>query len=906
MSPRRRSRASERAYAALMRLFPREFRHEYGDDMLEFFRDRWHDEHSRAGWRGVARLWMRALFDLTTAAIHQHIIAARRERRPLTSPPGDHMLQALAYDLKFSGRMLRKNPVITAVAIIVIALGTGAVSTIFSIANAIVLRPLPGVSRASELVVVERLKPSGGTITASYPYFRHLSSNARTVDVAAWSAIPLTVSTGGEAVAPLANIVSGNYFDVLGVRPALGRFFTGDEIRVPDTYPVVVISHDFWQRRFAADSAAIGRTILVNGSRFTIIGVTPPRFTGLYPMLRTDVWAPLMMLAQLRAQGRLEDPGSAWLELVGRVTPGHSRADAQSELATLTRQFATATTTGEPRDLTSFTGARLSDASGLPPDASGSVMGFFAVLLVTSGLVLLIASVNVASMLLARAVVRRREIAVRLALGAARGRLIRQLLTESVTLFILGGAAGTLLAVWGTRLLERIQLPVDVPLAIDLSPDIRALAFTLVVALLTGIVFGLAPALQASRLDFAGTLRSDSAGSGRSRSRLRNTLVVGQVALSLVLLSASGLFVRALDHGRNIDPGFDATNVATTALNVGIAGYDETRGRAFYRALIDRVRSLPGVTAAGYTRILPLSMTRSATEISIDGVAPEGGRPGGPFIVSIDDIDEGYLDVTRVPVVNGRGILSSDDANAPRVAVVNQTFANRYWPRRNAVGRTFHVDANTVTVVGVVRDSKFARLDGAPEPFMFFPIAQQWRSSTNLVVRTTGDPTVVFAAIRRELRALDQNLPAPAMTTLQQSTSVMLLPQRVAVAVTGVLGLIGLLLAAVGLYGVLSFSAAQRSGEIGIRLALGALRSDVLTLVVGEGMRLVAIGMAVGFALALVATRALQPFLFGVSPVDPATFAIIGATLSGVALLASYLPARRAAAADPASSLRRG
>jgi hypothetical protein len=247
-----------------MRLFPSEFRHEYGDDMLEFFRDRWHDEHSRAGWRGVARLWMRALFDLTTAAVHEHIIAAFRERRPLTSPPGDHMLQALGYDLKFSGRMLRKNPVITAVAIIVIALGTGAVSTIFSIANAIVLRPLPGVSRASELVVVERLKPSGGTITASYPYFRHLSSNARTVNVAAWSAIPLTVSTGGEAVAPLGNIVSGNYFDVLGVRPALGRFFTGDEIRVPDTYPVVVISHDFWRRQLSGDSAAIGRTILVN------------------------------------------------------------------------------------------------------------------------------------------------------------------------------------------------------------------------------------------------------------------------------------------------------------------------------------------------------------------------------------------------------------------------------------------------------------------------------------------------------------------------------------------------------------------------------------------------------------------------------------------------------------------
>jgi predicted permease len=561
---------------------------------------------------------------------------------------------------------------------------------------------------------------------------------------------------------------------------------------------------------------------------------------------------------------------------------------------------------GEPSEWKAFAAVKVSSASGLPPDATGSVMGFFAVLLVISGLVLLIASVNVASMLLARAVVRRREIAVRLALGAARGRLIRQLLTESVTLFVLGGAAGTLLAVWGTRLLQRIDLPVELPVAIDVTPDFRALAFTLVVALFTGIVFGLAPALQASRLDFASTLRSDTMGGGRRRSRLRNALVIGQVAMSLVLLSASGLFVRALDRGRHVDPGFDVTNVATTALDVGIAGYDESRGRAFYRALVDRVASLPGASGAGYARLLPLSMTNSGTDISIDGVAPPGGQPGKPFLVSIDEVDEGYLDVTHLPIVSGRGILRSDDMTSPRVAVVNQTFAKKYWPGTDAVGQRFHLDTGMVTVVGVVRDAKFVRLDRAPEPFMFLPIAQHWRASTNLVVRATGDPAAIFAAIRHEIHTLDPNLPVPVVTTLSQATSVMLLPQRVAVAVTGVLGLIGLLLAAVGLYGVLSFSVVQRSAEIGIRLALGAMRRDVLRLVVGEGMRLVAMGMALGLALAMLATRAMRPFLFGVSPIDPATFAVIGLTLAGVALLASYLPARRAAAADPASSLRRG
>jgi predicted permease len=816
------------------------------------------------------------------------------------------MLQTLAYDLKFSGRMLRKNPVITGVAIIIIALGTGAVSTIFSIANAIALRPLPGVSHASELIVPERLKPDGGTISASYVYYRHLATNAHTVNLAAWSAIPLTVSTGGEAVAPLGNIVSGNYFEVLGVRPALGRFFAGDEVTVPSTHPVVVISYDFWQHHFSGDSAVIGRAILVNGSRFTVVGVAPAHFSGLYPVLQTDVWAPLMMLPQLRARGRLDNAGSAWLELVGRIMPGNSRAQAKTELAALSKQFATATLSGEPNEWKAFAGVKVSSASGLPPDVTGSVMGFFAVLLVISGLVLLIASVNVASMLLARAVVRRREIAVRLALGAARGRLIRQLLTESVTLFILGGAAGALVAVWGTRLLERIDLPVELPLAINLTPDFRALAFTMVVALLTGVVFGLAPALQASQLDFAGALRSDTMGGGRSRSRLRNALVVGQVAMSLVLLSASGLFVRALDRGRRIDPGFDVGNVATAGLDVGIGGYDEPRGRAFYRALVDRVAALPGVTGAGYARLLPLSMTNSGTEISIDGVAPPGGQPGASFAVSIDEIDEGYLGVTRLPIMSGRGILRTDDMAAPRVAVVNQAFADKYWPGANAVGRRFQLDTSTVTVVGVVRNAKFSRLDRAPEPFMFLPIAQHWRANTNLLVRTAGNPATMFAAIRREIHALDPNLPVPIITTLAQATSVMLLPQRVAVAVTGVLGLIGLLLAAVGLYGVLSFSAVQRSGEIGIRLALGAMRRDVLRLVVGEGMRLVVIGMALGLALAMLATRAMRPFLFGVSPIDPATFAVIGVTLASVALLASYLPARRAAAADPASSLRRG
>ncbi len=904
MSSRRQMSASERVYAALMHVYPRAFRAQYSEDMIDYFRDRLRDERARAGARGVARLWTRALVDLASTAIHEYATAGRAARRAPPTPNGDTMLQALIYDLRFTGRMLRKNPVITAVAVIIIALGTGAVSTIFSVANAIVLRPLPAVSNGSELAIVERTQPTGGSLSASYPYYKHIAANSRTMNLAAWSMVQLTMSTGGEGVAALGNIVSGNYFDVLGVRPAIGRFFSGDETRVPDTYPVVVVSHGFWERQLAGDSGAVGRTLLVNGARFTVVGVAPEHFSGIYPVLRTDVWAPLMMQGQLRAGGSLDRPGSAWLELFGRLAPGVSRDEARVEIAALSNQYATSPVSGEPKDLARFTSANLFPASGVPAAAAGAVTGFFAVLLTLAGLVLHIASVNVATMLLARAVVRRREIAVRLALGAERGRLIRQLLTESVTLFLMGGAAGTLIAVWGTRLLGRIDLPVDMPMALDLAPDARALAVTMVVALLTGIGFGLAPALQASRLDFAVTLRGDTSGGGRSRSRLRNSLIIGQVALSLVLLTASGLFVRALDRGHRIDPGFDVSNVATTALNVGTAGYSDVRARTFYRELAARLAAVPGVANVGYARVLPLSMNTTGVDIAIDGYAPPGGRAGGEFPVLIDEIDEGYLAVTRMPVVAGRNIRATDDSTSPRVAIVNQTFAARYWRGQNAIGQTFHFNANTVTVIGVVPDSKFARLNAAPEPFMYLPMAQHWSSGTNLLVRTVGDPVNIFAAIRREVRALDPNLPAPTLTTLRQSTSVALLPQRVAVAVTGVLGLLGMLLATVGLYGVLSFSAAQRSSEIGIRLALGALRADVVRLVVSEGMRLVGIGMLAGLAVALLATQALKPFLFGVSPLDPLTFAAIGVTLASVALVASYLPARRAAAADPASSLR--
>jgi predicted permease len=521
-----------------------------------------------------------------------------------------------------------------------------------------------------------------------------------------------------------------------------------------------------------------------------------------------------------------------------------------------------------------------------------------------SGLVLLIASVNVASMLLARAISRRREIAVRLALGAGRSRLVAQLLTESILLFTIGGGLGTVLAIFGTRALQRIDLPVDMPLSLDFAPDFRVLVVTLAVSLVTGVAFGLAPALRATRSEVAVTLRNDTAAAGKGRSRLRNVLVIGQVAISLLLLTVSGLFVRALDKGRRVDIGFDVNNVATAAMDVATAGYDSLRGKQVYDALRDRVGTTPGVTDVAFARMLPLSMSSSGVDISIPGYVPVNSRDGTTFPVLNNVVDDGYFRVTRIPVVQGRGFERRDNELAARVVVVNESFAAQYWPGKTAIGQTIELDGRPMTVIGVVRNSRYTKLNEGNTPFMFLPYAQHWVSGVTMLARTTTDAAGLGPAIRQSLKQLDPNLPAPTITTLKQATAVVLLPQRVAVLVTGVLGVAGLVLAGIGLYGVISFSTAQRTREIGVRVALGAARRDVLRMVVGEGMALVGIGMVVGVLLALAATQALTSFLFGISPLDFLTFVATAVLLATTALLASYLPARRAATVDPMLALR--
>jgi predicted permease len=813
------------------------------------------------------------------------------------------MLNAIAQDARYALRTFRRNPLFAFVAAAVVALGTGAVSTIFSVANAVVLRPVPGVARASELVSIDRTRIDGGSLSASYPFFERLAEQSRTMSgIAAWSIVPLTISTGGAATLANADLVSANYFSVLGARPALGRFFAASQ-RDDASDASIVLSHELWQRRFAGDSAILGRRLLVNGNSLTVIGVAAPTFNGLYPMIRTDAWVPASMQQALRRGGDLlHSPGSAWLTLVGRRAPGISDQAARAELSSITAAYASAVEAGRLGDMAEYDRVKISGLSGLPSDAATPVLAFFVVLLAVSSLVLLIASVNVASMLLARAVARRREISVRIALGASRRRLVHQLVVESVLLFTAGGVGGLAVATLATRLLGRVQLPVGVPIIIDASPDARVLVVTILVALITGIVFGLAPALQASRADIATTLRGDGSAAGQSRSRLRSALVAGQVAASLLLLTTSGLFVRALARGHHVDPGYAIDHIATASLDVSLSGYDTAQARAFYANLAERMRALPGVTAVGYTRVMPLSMSSSGYSIDVPGyTAPRGRRTTS----AADAVDAGYFAAVRLPVISGRALLASDDERAPSVAVVSQAFAERFWPRQNALGKTFKLDSSTtVTVVGITRDVKFARLDEAPAPFMYLPIAQQWRPDRTLLVRTTGDAARLGGSIRDAVRALDPTLPAPTVVTMEQAAAVALLPQRFAVIVTATLGLAGLLLAAIGLYGVVAFATAQRTREIGVRIALGAARRDVVGMIVRDGMRVVAIGLGAGLVLAAVASRALMPFLFGVSPLDALTFLAMTLLLGATAMLASYLPARRAALIDPVVALR--
>lgn len=816
----------------------------------------------------------------------------------------ENMITALVTDTRYALRMLWRTPVFTLVIVTVISLGTGAVTTIFSAANSFLFRPLPGAASPGRLVQIDRVTPdrSEGT-QSSYPFYTHLRDNNHTLyGVAAWSKVDLTLAVPAGGIAAYGNIVSANFFSVLGVQPALGRFFLPDEDQKLLANPVVVVSYDFWQAHLGGDSSIVGRTIGVNGHPFTLLGVAPRAFHGVFTPLIVSAWVPVSMQPWLRPNRSLTNAEGAWLWTFARMKDDVSVGSVRQELIALTASFAGRA--ADPQWRSKYSDIRLIALTGLPDDAHKVMLAFLAVLLGAATLVLLIASVNVAAMLSARALARQREMALRIALGAQRARTLRQLVTESLVLFTLGAVGGIAIAFAATHALERIPLPVAAPFTIELSPDLRVLAFALAVSLLTGLVFGLGPALRASRQDINSRLRNDTAGATGRRSLVNNTLVVGQLALSLVLLVSAGLLLRALDRGRSIDIGFDMNGVVTAPLTSESWGYDEARARLFFQQLQEKVAAIPGVSVASYAGTLPLNLSSSSSAATRDVAAPGGATELKVNKVQFAAVDVGYLEALHIPLLAGRPFATSDNMASARVAIINETLAKRLFPRGDALGGTFRFGSDTVTVAGIARNAKYSSYAEDSLAFVYRPLAQLWRSDQNLLVRVSGDIVGARNGIVAAVRSLDAALPPPTVVTMATATNIALLPQRVAALVAGSLGLVGLILATVGLYGIISYSASRRTREIGIRMALGAQRIDVQRIVVVEGMRLAGYGVLIGLALAASASRLLSAYLYGVSPLDAVTFTAMPALFVAVALVASYLPARRAARANPMSALR--
>lgn len=811
------------------------------------------------------------------------------------------MLESWRQDVRYAARALGRSPLFTLTAILSLAIGTGATTAIFTLVNTLLLRPPPGIGAPERLVDVGRSQDGQGFDNMSYP--NYVDYRDRTTTLSGLAGIQLEPRSlslagpgGGEAVQ--GTVVSGNFFDVLQVRPAAGRFFLAEEDRVPGAHPVVVLSHRYWRDRFAGDAAVVGRTVVLNGTPFTVVGVAAEGFQG-PSILAPDLWVPVMSMPLLGGSaGMLDARQAVWLMAVGRLKPGVPVSAAQAELGGIARQLEQAYPESNEGH-----GARVLPASVFPGEMRTMVRGFLALLLAVTLLVLLIASTNVAGMLLARAAARRREIAVRLALGASRGRLLRQLLTESLLLFAVAGVAGVLVAYWMVAGLLALVPRLPVPVAFDPALDWRVLAFALLVSLGAGLLAGLAPALQSTRPALVPALKSDASGGGGSgRLRLRSGLLVAQMALSMLLLVGAGLFLRALVQARAIDPGFDPAGVEIASLDLQLANYTDSTGPQFAATLLERARAMPGVQHAALSTALPLGGGGLGLGgIEVPGRTPPDERRG--WNADWNVVSPGYFDVMRLPLARGRDFTDADRTGAPDVAIINQTLAGWLYPGQDAIGQTFRNGDRTVTIVGVARDAKYRTLGEPPRGFVYVPLAQRYMSRTTLLVRTTPGASAV-APVRRLLAELDAALPILNQMSLVEYTAASLFPQRVALWVAGSLGVVALLLAVLGIYGVTAYAVTQRTRELGIRIALGAGRPRVVRLVLRQGVLLAGIGVLVGLAAAAALTRLLRGLLYGIAPTDPLAFGAAALLLVAAAVAASWIPARRASRVDPMVALR--
>jgi predicted permease len=813
---------------------------------------------------------------------------------------GFPLIETLLKDLRYGMRRLLRSPGFTAIALLSLALGIGANTAIFSLVNTVALRPLP-VERPEQLVSLTNATGNRLFPTFSYPNYRDFRDrNDLFAGLVAYRFAPLNLSHDGVNERLWGYVVTGNYFKVLGIKAARGRLISPEDDLQPGAHPVAVISYQYWQQRFGADAGVVGKSIVANGRSYSVIGVAPQGFFGTEIIAAPELWFPMAMQAEI-------DVGSNWLDkrgvenvfVIGRLKPNVTVPQAQAALTSIALQLER-----EYPEINEGKRVSISPPGMMGGTMRGAILGFAGLLMVIVAFVLLLACTNLANLLLARAADRRKEIAVRLSLGASRLRIVWQLMAESMLLAIGSGLLGLLLAYWLVSLAVALKPPVDVPLLIDLHVDYRVLLFTCLISLATGLLFGLLPALQATKVDLLTALKDETPGVGTRRSWLKNGLIVLQVALSLVLLVSGALMLRALQRAQTLNLGFNPQNAVELSFDLRLQGYDKGRGMEFQRQLLERVRALPGVQSAGIVDLAPVDLHFTRTLLFIEGQISERAA-NAPRAMS-SRASSGYFQAMSTRLLQGRDFNERDDERAPQVAIVNEAFARRFWPGQDPLGKRFaqgSADAPMLQVVGVVEDGKYAGLNEEPQPYVCRPISQAFIGTNTVIVRTSTDSQKMLALVRREAQRLDPQMPLSGKLLVER-LAMPLLPARIAASVLGSFGLLALVLAAIGIYGVMSYTVTRRTHEIGIRVALGAQAADVLRLIIGQGMTLALIGVAVGLSLALLITRLMRSLLFGVSASDPLTYAGVVALLSAVALLACYLPARRATKIDPIVALR--
>jgi predicted permease len=802
-------------------------------------------------------------------------------------------------DLRYAIRGLRRSPGFTTVAVLTLALGIGANATIFGLIDRVLLTPFPGIPEPDRVVEV-------ASRSVSHPAYRDFRADARYLTgLAGYRNRTFSVGDGTGTELATTLIVSGNYFEVLGARPVLGRLLT-DADDAPGAAAVAVVSHGYWRRALGGDPGVIGRALTVNDRAVTVVGVAGPDVRGTRVLYTPDLWVPMSTWPLMATGGLvrfgLDQRTWSWITMVGRLAPGASPAQAELALnASAARQqelYPTETPTGFSVELTPL----IESATGL--SERGAIVGFLAVLAAVVALVLLIACANVASLLVARASARDREVAVRRALGASRPRLIRQFLTEALVLALLGSGAALLLAGVAVAALPQITLPGGIPLAgLDITVDTRVIAFAAALAAFACVAFGLLPAWHATRPAPASALHGGT--QSHARYRLRAGLLAGQVALCIVLLVGTGLFVRSLRNAMATDPGFRTEDLVFASVNLGLARYDVPRGERFYAEVAERIAALPGVHDATWALTPPLTGGQYSESFTVDGYQP---GPDEQLEVELNAVGAGFFDVLAMPIVRGRPIDRGDDASSPLVAVINETMAERYFRGRDPVGQRLGLVGRDALVVGVARTASYGQPGEDPRPYVYVPLSQAIEDfglgQATLIAHTTPGMTGVLPAIREVIVAVDASVPIVALADIGDRYAAVLVPQRLGAGLLALFGALALMLALVGVYGVVAFVVAQRTREIGIRMALGADRRAVVALVLRGGLAAVGAGILLGVGLAAATTRAASQFFYGVGATDALTYGVTVVALLVATAAAAYVPARRATRVDPAAALR--